>query len=197
MKRGIVRILLLTFLIGVFYTASASADPFADIGLVDAGSSITVGDPFEIEVWLDGDNIGLDLVAFGFDVDTTDSSLDGDNISYVGATIASVFDDDSGFTDVAGSAFPGITEDDVLLATLLFTADSAGTETISVSGIYDEMFSGLYYELPDWSLTGYDINASITIEVAASSQPVPEPATLLLFGAGLVAIGRGKKYKKI
>lgn len=196
MKLTIIKILLLIMLMGVLFAAPVSALPMVSLEL--AGSTtISVGDSIEALVLADGDDIGLDLVAFGFDVDTIDSGLDGYNVSYAGATIASGFDDDSGFTDVAGSAFPGITEDDVLLATLLFTADSAGTETISLSGIYDGMFSGLYYETLDWDVTGYDIDASITIEVAAGSQPVPEPATLFLFGAGLVAIGGVKKYKKV
>ena len=196
MKLTIVKSLFLILLMGVLFATTASAAPMVSIELVGS-TTISVGDSIEALVLADGDDIGLDLLSFGFDVDTTDSGLDGDNVSYVGATIASGFDDESNFTNVAGSAFPGITEDDVLLATLLFTADSAGTETISLSGIYDGIFSGLYYELPNWEIRGYDINASITIEVADSSQPVPAPGTLVLFGAGLVALGAVKKYKKV
>lgn len=193
MKQTIVKILFLILLMGGVFAAPASALPMVSLKLAE-NTIISVDDVIEILVLADGDDIGLDLVSFGFDVDINDSGLDGYNFSYAGTAIASGFDDDSGFTDTAvlGSAFPGISEDEVLLATLLFAVDSAGIETISVSGIYDGMSSGLYYERPDWTLTGYDIDASITIEVSGGSQPVPEPVTLLLFGVGLVAIGSVK-----
>ena len=189
MKQTIVKISVLILLMGSLFAAPVSALPMVSLKLAET-TSISVDDVIEILVVADGDDIGLDLVSFGFNVDITDSGLDGYNFSYEGAAIASGFDDDSGFTDtaVSGSAFPGISEDEVLLTTLLFAVDSAGIETISVSGIYDGMSLGLYYERPDWNLTGYDIDASITIEVSGGSQPVPEPMTFLLLGVGLLAI---------
>lgn len=146
MKRGIVKILLLTFLIGVFYTASAFADPFAYLSLVDSSSPITVGDPFEIEVWVDGDDTTLDFLAFGFDVGIETGGV----FTYTGATTESGFDMDSFVMDFSGSAFPGLDDDVLLLATLSFTALSEGTDTLDVIGLYDGEFSGLYYETPDW-----------------------------------------------
>lgn len=182
MKRKKLYVLLSAVFWGLFFSATASAVPTVHLDLLD--TSISVGDTFQVEVWADGDGFGLDLLSFSFDVETTSTGI----IGYAGYTLESSFDDDTLFTgsDVAGSIFQGIPDNDVLLATLSFTALSAGSDTLSTVGLYDGFFSGLYYEPPVWDTMGYDIDASLAVTI--SPAPIPEPPTVILCGIGFLGL---------
>ncbi|WP_321495236.1 PEP-CTERM sorting domain-containing protein [uncultured Desulfobacter sp.] len=168
--------LILLAIFVIFFAAGPAMALTMD--LQTTSTTVALGNTFKVEVWVNSEDIDEELLSFGFDVSITD----GDNLSYVGYDLGTYFDDDSLLADldVAGSTFPGVADDDVLLATLTFTAISIGMDNINVSGAYDEdglSFSGLFYEL-----NGFDIEASLDITVTT----VPEPATIFLLGVGLL-----------
>ncbi len=145
-------------------------------------SNIVVGETFDVEVWVNSEGIGEELLSFGFDVDTPKTYF-----TYTGYTIGINFSDfSSGTNNVAGAAWTGITDNDVLLATLSFNAAAEGSDALTVFGDYlnTTNFYGLWYET-----SGFDINATTNITI----NPVPVPCTILLLCAGLPVIAAFRK----
>ena len=179
------------WLISVFFAFLVTAFSVVQAHAVMVGFNvlddyIEVGESFDVEVWVDGEDIGIDLLWFGFDVVTPDIFF-----TYTGYTLG---DDFMGFsgpdTYVSGMAFPAI-PDDVVLATLSFSADAVGTDTLWADGPYDSARYGLSYGFFPNSI-GFDIDAITDITVNAAA-PIPEPGTLLLLSAGLIGLGLSRK----
>lgn len=193
MKKKIFKIIIGSlFTVGIS-NLTAQALPTVTLNLMN--SDIYVGESFDVQVWVDSDDIGLDLLSFGFDVNTSGSAF-----MYDTYTVETGFDDDSSWVPpaVAGSAFPAIADDIWLLATLSFTATEAGMGSLQTLGMTDNMFYGLAYEIDPVTTGWYDINASLDVMVNPSNptSPVPEPATIFLFGTGLAGLVGTKLRRK-
>lgn len=175
---------LLTTLLASFCALPANA---VQINLTVNDSNITVGESFDVNVLLDGEGIQEALLSFGFDVLTS-----GTYFTYNGYTLGpEVFmdaSDPANPLNVAGLL--ASINDDIQLATLNFTATLPGTESLLAYGTIGP-FSGLMYEV---SL--FDIISGTEITVA-SSAPVPEPSTMILFSFGLLGLLGGGIRKSV
>lgn len=159
-------------------TASAAIITF------DYTDTVTVGDNFMVNVFAD---IGTDeLTTFGFNL----TSLTN-NTSFLNASIHSAFTQDF-LNDVGGLLFDplDIITGNIQVATLMFSADTIGTDTINLLGNASN-FGGLYT-----LFGGEDIDASFNINVIDVTNNVPAPAALSLFAIGLLTLVLNTRKKK-
>ncbi|MDU0354365.1 PEP-CTERM sorting domain-containing protein [Paraglaciecola aquimarina] len=106
------------------------------------------------------------------------------------ATIHSSFAED-GLNDVDGSLFDifDVVNGSIQLASLTFSADAVGTDTISLFGDASA-FNGLLF----WDFTlDTNIDTSFDIKIVDTVKDVPAPATLSLLAIGLLSLVRVRK----
>lgn len=175
-------ILLLTLLAMVFAAVPAMSAPVVSLELSD--NPVAVGSAFDINVIASGLEVTDPVIGFGFDLDYDDSLF-----VYNGASVSSSFTDNSGAfedTDVAGSVFPGVSGDDIFLASLSFTPQSAGDFSL---GIVSDMYN------PNQGLfTAYD-KIDMSGDVTVNATPIP--GAVWLFASGLAGLaGIRRRFKK-
>jgi len=193
-KKSLIFFLSLVVTIGFAYVpAGASTINFT---VNSIGTDIEAGETFSLDVLLNSENTdGSDLSIFEFDVDLSNSIF-----TYTGYTLGDAFNDGltgSGISEVvSGFNFDptAFTYTNFWLATLNFTAVSAGTETLKIKGLLTD-FKGMYYDNGDinpFNDNSFDINTETSIVI--NEAPVPEPSTFLLFSLGLLGLARfGRK----
>lgn len=159
--------------------ASVSAHAVPIVQLAGLDEEVYVNEEYTVDVVASQISEGDEVLSFAFDVEIDGSS---DNTA---ATVASpFFDDSSSFAglDVAGSAFPGVTGDPILLATLRFAFDNVGSHQVSILGLSSQAAG-----LGTWS-GFFDIRDSVSVLAVERPASVPEPGTLALLGVGLIAL---------
>ena len=159
----------------------ARAAPTTRLELSNSG--IRLGQAFDLSVYIDGvtdsrPGGGQDeILAFGFDV------VAPTNISFTGAEVGPSFSETSSKfpnTDVSALASPKVGGEDILLATVGFTALEPGNIRMGIFSDLSDPNEGLFTRL----YSPMDITTTMDLEISE----VPLPAAHLLLGSAIAAV---------
>lgn len=185
------RSLLLTLLLGFLAVTGPGGAGAATIRLIPSANPVTVGDPFEVGIVIDGlgdgvaPSVGLSSIVFEFD-ETLVSFERATLSSELGFSLDAVIEgpgevqffqsslDDAAFLD---SVQPASFE----LARVELRALGAGSALLGVSVLSLAEAGG--GNIP------FQVEGA-TVRILDAASPVPEPSAALVFGAGLLLLGR-------
>jgi hypothetical protein len=155
--------------------------------------TVDVGDTFTVPISIAD---AVDLTSWQFDLAFDPSIVqvgavnEGSFMSDLGATffVPGVIDNTSGLISLASAFYIDLApfpSGNGVLAEIQFLALSPGVSSL--------MFSNVFLNLSD---QGFDAGTgAITVNGDPGPQPVPEPGTLLLLGAGFAALGARQRFR--